>query len=82
MPRALLLLKVYTAISGQEIHIQGFPVKEDRGFRANLLQYSNEAIKLWGSIIEMTGHYLTGELLLDAPSLKKVQTLFKKNLLL
>jgi uncharacterized SAM-binding protein YcdF (DUF218 family) len=82
MPRALFLLKVYLTISGQEVHIQSFPVKEEKGFRENLMQYSNEAIKLWGSTIEMTGHYLTGQLLLDAPSLKKIQTIFKKNLLL
>ena len=79
LPRALFLLKVYLKFSGQEIRIQSFPVAEEESHK-KIMRYSNEAIKLWGSLIEMTGYYLTGQLLLDAPSLKKIQTVFKENL--
>lgn len=80
LPRALFLLKVYLKFSGQQIRIQSFPVKEGKESHKKLMRYSNEAIKLWGSVIEMTGYYLTGQLLLDAPSLKKIQMVFKENL--
>jgi hypothetical protein len=80
LPRALFLLRVYLKFSGQEIRIQSFPVKEEKEPHKKLMRYSNEAIKLWGSVIEMAGYYLTGQLLLDAPSLKKIQMVFKENL--
>jgi uncharacterized SAM-binding protein YcdF (DUF218 family) len=82
MPRAMFLLRVSLGLSGQDVNIQGFSVKYEQGFRKNLVQYPNEAIKLWGSIIEMTGQYLSGQLLLDAPILKKVQSGFKNTFLL
>jgi hypothetical protein len=82
LPRALFLLRVYLKFSGQEIRIQSFPVKEEKEPHKKLMRYSNEAIKLWGSVIEMAGYYLTGQLLLDAPSLKKIQMVLKENLYL
>ncbi len=77
MPRAMFLLHVSLGFSGQDVGIQCFSVKDDQGFRKNLVQYPNEAIKLWGSIIEMTGQYVSGQLLLDVPILKKAQMVFK-----
>lgn len=82
LPRALFLLRAYLKFSGQEIRIQSFPVKDEKESHKKLMRYSNEAIKLWGSVIEMTGYYLTGQLLLDAPSLKKIQMVFKEYLYL
>lgn len=82
LPRAMFLLRVSLGLSGQNVRIQGFSVKDEQGFYKNLVQYPNEAIKLWGSIIEMTGQHVSGQLLLDAPILKKVQRVFKKTLLL
>lgn len=82
LPRALFLLRVYLKISGEKVRIQGFPIKEEQETRKKIQQYGNETIKLWGSMIEMTGYYMTGQLFLDSPSLKKIQRLFKKNLLL
>jgi len=82
LPRAMFLLRVSLWLAGQDVRIQGFSVKEEQGLSKNLVQYPNEAIKLWGSIIEMTGQYISGQLLLDAPILKKVQKVFKENFLL
>ncbi len=83
LPRALFLLKTYLSISGQDdVQVQYYPVIQPLRFDKKVELYSNEAIKFWGSIIEMTGQYVTGQLLLDAPILKKMQTVFKKNLLL
>lgn len=82
LPRAMFLLRVSLGLAGQDVRIHGFAVKEEQGLSKNLVQYPNEAIKLWGSIIEMTGQYVTGQLLLDAPILKKVQRAFKEAFLL
>jgi hypothetical protein len=82
LPRAMFLMRASLWLAGQDVRIQGFSVKEEQGFSKNLVQYPNEAIKLWGSIIEMTGQYVSGQLLLDAPILKKVQRVFKEAFLL
>jgi uncharacterized SAM-binding protein YcdF (DUF218 family) len=82
LPRAMFLLRVSLGLAGQDVRIQGFSVKEEEGLSKNLVQYPTEAIKLWGSIIEMTGQYVSGRLLLDAPILKKVQRTFKETFLL
>ncbi|GAB6190495.1 YdcF family protein [Desulfocastanea catecholica] len=82
LPRSMFLLRVSLRLSGQDVRIQGFSVKEERGLSKNLVQYPNEAIKLWGSILEMTGQHVSGQLLLDAPILKKAQGVFKKTFLL
>ena len=47
--------------------------------KRNFKEYSNEVIKFWGSLVEMTGYYFTGKLVLDAPISKKIQKDFKKH---
>ena len=71
LPRALFLLKLYLTISGEAVHIQYSFVNVPS-------QYINEVIKLWGSLVEMAGYYLTGELILNRPPVRKFQLYFKK----
>ncbi|MGB3209323.1 MAG: YdcF family protein [Desulforhopalus sp.] len=82
LPRALFLLKIFLKISGQDVRIQGFPVEGAQKSTLKLTQYSKEPVKFWGSMLEMTGYYFTGQLVLDAPIIRKTQKVFKKNLLL
>ena len=83
LPRALFLLKTYLSISGQEdVHVQYYPVIQPLRFDKKIELYGNEAIKFWGSVVEMAGYSFTGQLLLDAPALKRMQSLFKNNFLL
>ena len=82
LPRVLFLLGVYLNTSGQNVYIQGFPVKLEQKPNIKLQQYLNEIIKFWGSLVEMTGYYLTGDFVLDQSISKKLQKVFKKNFLL
>jgi uncharacterized SAM-binding protein YcdF (DUF218 family) len=81
LPRALFLLAAHLKITGQDVRIQGFPVKEAQQSNKKLQQYGNEVIKFWGSVVEMTGYYFTDQLVLDAPNSRKIQMILKKNLL-
>jgi uncharacterized SAM-binding protein YcdF (DUF218 family) len=81
LPRAIFLLKLYLHISGQDVRIHGFPVKDAKKLSIKLQQHINETIKFWGSIAELTGCSFTGKLVLDAPNAKKIQMFLKTNLL-
>ena len=80
LPRALFLLAVYLKISGQDVRLQYFPVKEVQQWSVQLKHHGDEVIKFWGSLAEMTGNYCTGRLVLDYADLRETQKILKKHL--
>ncbi len=82
MPRALFLLKTYLVATGQQVSVQWYPVRTLHTPRQQLKAYYNEAIKLWGSSVEMAGALLSHRLLLNRPRILCMRNLLKQYLLL
>lgn len=81
MPRVLFLFKTILMASGIKVELQYYPVELRDNSNTKRFCF-NEIIKFWGSLVEMLGYQLTGDLLRDIPLWGKVGHFVKYRFLL
>lgn len=86
VPRSSFLLKCFLLGSG--VTVQVVPVDDPRTLtgtkdaqRLRTKLAVNEAVKCWGSTVEMTWSILTGTLLLDVPRCQELSNFIKRRML-
>jgi len=69
MPRALFLFKAHLLSSGLDVKVYYHCVTIDRQILAPIFtgHFYNEIFKMWGSMMELTGNFITGRLMYDSP---------------
>lgn len=82
LPRSLLLLKSCFALYGKSVDVQYYAVQNTSNKDKRIQIHYNELVKLWGSVTEMTGFFLTQKLLLDSPNVLSLRKRLKEFLLL
>ena len=81
LPRVLLLFHTSLRLAGLDVRVQALPVNERQSRKQRAQQHYSEAVKLWGSLLEISGYYCIGRLVLDIPQIRNAQLAIKDNFL-
>lgn len=81
LPRTLFLIHVYSRAVGKDLDIQYMPTVRKTFPALRYLTFYNEAIKFWGSFVEMSGYLITSRLPLDSDRVMSIRNIFKNALL-